>query len=433
MSSADLVVLRYIKETTLGVTPDDSVRAQGTLTGSANFGNTETVTVGGKTYTFQTTLTNVDGNVHIGASLTASLLNLFNAINATGGVPGTDYAAAMTENENVESVSSNATTLVVRAKLGGTAGNSIASTETCANAAWGGATLAGGTNSTVTALNQVRYTGESLNFNIQNTKTSEIRPDRTETDLIQTQASAAGNINLELSYGTFDDFLEAVFCGAWTTNVLENGVDLQSFSLQKHFQDMDVPQFHLFHGATPESLDLKMEVGKIVEGSFGFMALGCEVSESQIGGATFPPVSSTTPMNAVSNVRDFTIDGVPYSGCISKLGVNLKNNVRAIQCIGSLEARDMKLGTLEVTGDVEFYFNDGSNYEKFVEGTEFSMQFELRDDAGNSYLFFIPRAKFESGEVVAGGRNTDVMFTAKWRALYDATEECVIRLTRDPA
>ena len=44
----------------------------------------------------------------------------------------------------VEATSSSATDLKVRAKLAGIAGNGIATTETGANIAWGGATLSGG-------------------------------------------------------------------------------------------------------------------------------------------------------------------------------------------------------------------------------------------------------------------------------------------------
>lgn len=123
-----------------------TVKATQTLTASANFGNTETVTIGAKVYTFQTSLTNVDGNVKIGVDLATSLVNLKNAITGSGGTPGTDYAATMTAHPTVDSVSSNATTLVVRAKATGTGGNAIVTTETAANAAWGAATLAGGVN-----------------------------------------------------------------------------------------------------------------------------------------------------------------------------------------------------------------------------------------------------------------------------------------------
>jgi hypothetical protein len=440
MSSADLTVLRYIEESTIGVTPDNSVKATGTLTGTVNFVNAETVTLNGKVYTFQTTLTNVDGNVRIGANLTASLTNLRNAINASGGVPGTDYAAATTAHPTIEASASTATTLTVRARLGGTAGNALTTTEAAANASFGGGTLSGGTNSSVTALKQIRYTGESLNFNIENTKTSEIRPDRTETDLIQTSGSGGGDINFELSYGTFQDFLEAVLCNDWVGAgpfTLENGTVRKSYTIQKHFQDMSIPQFHNYRGTCVEAMNLSMEIGKIVEGSFSLMSFGLDpatgISTSQIAGATFPPVTTTTPMNAVTNLQDFVIDGVPYSGCISTLKLQIKNNIRAIQCLGSLNPRDMKLGTIEITGDMEFYFNEGGNFSKFVAGTEFDFSFALEDAAGNRYDFTLPRAKFETGEVVAGGRNTDVMFTAKWRALYDATAGRVMQITATAA
>ncbi len=283
------------------------------------------------------------------------------------------------------------------------------------------------------ALKQIRFTGESLNFNIENTVSAEIRPDRVESDLVQTSAAASGDVNFELSYGTFDDFLEAALCGAWTTNVLENGAVRKQFTIQKHFQDMTVPQFHNFKGACIEGFNLKMEIGKIVEGAFNVMAFGTTVATAQIAGATFPAVSDTTPMNAVTNVQDFSIDGVPYTGCISSLGIDVKNNIRAIMCIGSLQARDMKLGTLQITGDMEMYFNEGTNYANFVAGTEFAFSFNLVDEDANTYAIEVPRAKFETAEVVAGGKNSDVMFSAKWRALYDSTDDRVIQITRTPA
>jgi hypothetical protein len=286
----------------------------------------------------------------------------------------------------------------------------------------------------------LRFTGESLNFNIENTKTGEIRPDRTETDLIQTSAAGGGDINVELSFLTFQDWLEAVLCSDWSaspTGTVQNGSTLHSYTVQKQFQDMQIPQFHTYRGTCVESLNLSMEIGKIVEGSFSLMSFGIDpdtgISDSQIGGSTFENATSTTPMNAVTNLQDFTIDGVPYSGCISSLKLQIKNNIRAIQCIGSLNPRNMKLGTIEITGDMEFYFNEGSNYLKFVKGSEFNFSFALQDAVGNRYVFTLPRCKYETGEVVAGGRNTDVMFAAKWRALYDSVTGRVMQLSSTAA
>jgi hypothetical protein len=123
------------------------VYAVGTLTAAGNAANTETVTVGGKVYTFQDTLTNTDGTVKVGASAAASLQNLYDAINLTASAAGTGYAAATTANSHVTATSVTTTTLVVKSKVPGLIGNLIASTETGGSLSWGAAVLASGSGS----------------------------------------------------------------------------------------------------------------------------------------------------------------------------------------------------------------------------------------------------------------------------------------------
>jgi hypothetical protein len=287
------------------------------------------------------------------------------------------------------------------------------------------------------ALKQIRFTGESLNFGITNTQSAEIRPDRTEADTVQTEGQASGAINFELSFDSYKDFLEASLGGAWTAGtgdllILKNGSVMQNFSIQKHFQDMAVPQFHTYKGVVFEGFNLKMELGKIIAGDFQVMGRDMDVASAQIAGATFVAAPTTVPMNAVANLQNIVIDGVPYSGCINMLDLSVKNNIRAIRCIGSIAPKDHKFGTIEVTGNMDFYFNDGTNYAAFRAGTEFDFAFDIVDAPGNKYSFDLPRCKFESGEVVAGGKNSDVMFKAKWRALYDATTGKVMSITADP-
>lgn len=135
--------VKGLASATLAAEGTTLVAATGTLTATDQPVDGETVTIGTKVYTFQDTLTNVDGHVKIGASLAASLTNLKNAINGTGGVPGTDYAAA-TVAHTLVTATSTGTTVVVTAKSAGTGGNSIATTATYADASFGGATLTGG-------------------------------------------------------------------------------------------------------------------------------------------------------------------------------------------------------------------------------------------------------------------------------------------------
>lgn len=157
----------------------NGVNATGTITNDgSNVSNGDTVAIGGKVYTFQTTLTNVDGNVKIGASNTASMTNLFHAINASGGTPGTDYAAATVANTFVTATNPTNVTVVLTAITGGFTGNAVTLTEasthlTVSSATLSGATktasfatVAGGTESTITY--QWQYLNVSTWTNITN-------------------------------------------------------------------------------------------------------------------------------------------------------------------------------------------------------------------------------------------------------------------------
>lgn len=67
----------------------------------------------------------------------------------------------------------------------------------------------------------VRHTGESLKQDTTVITSEEIRSDRQIADIIRTGVGASGGVDFELSYGTFDDFLQAVlFSAGWSTEVL---------------------------------------------------------------------------------------------------------------------------------------------------------------------------------------------------------------------
>lgn len=136
--------------------------ATGTLTLTGNAADTETVTIDAKVYTFQATLTNVDGNVLVGASASASIDNLVAAIMLDPGA-GTLYATATTVHPTAYARQGAGDTLVVMAKTAGTAGNSLATTETLGAGSWADTSMNdGGVNPWV----ELRYdsTNKLVNF-----------------------------------------------------------------------------------------------------------------------------------------------------------------------------------------------------------------------------------------------------------------------------
>lgn len=132
-------------------------------TGSSDAGidtATATFTIGTRTYTFVTELTEtilgttsgavVDQILYVSDVATA-LDNMKKAINQTG-IAGTDYSTGTTMNADVVATTNSNTQQVVVAKLAGSAGNAIATTETIANHAWGAGVLGSGTGATASVL-----------------------------------------------------------------------------------------------------------------------------------------------------------------------------------------------------------------------------------------------------------------------------------------
>lgn len=124
----------------------DARAATQTLTLSGNAVADETVVVGGKTYTWKAAPTTVANEVEVGASASVSIDNLIAAINLDPAGSGVVYGSLTTINANVSAAAGAGDTMVVTARVPGVAGNSITSTETMTNGAWGAGTLANGSD-----------------------------------------------------------------------------------------------------------------------------------------------------------------------------------------------------------------------------------------------------------------------------------------------
>jgi len=91
----------------------------------------ETVTLGSSTYTFRTGPVSADGDVLIAGTAADTLTNLKNAINNSGGIPGTDYQVAAA-NASAIAITQSSTLLMLEAITAGVAGNAIALSDTSA-------------------------------------------------------------------------------------------------------------------------------------------------------------------------------------------------------------------------------------------------------------------------------------------------------------
>lgn len=141
--------------------------ARGTLTFVGNANNNETVLLNNKAYVWQDILTDVDGNIQIGATAALSAANLIAAVTLTG-TPGTDYALSMTINSDLTAGPGTPVDSVeVSGRLGqGFASNGKPLLETMASASFN-------TPVTIDGIGQTATFVEMFIFNIDQTEGGE--------------------------------------------------------------------------------------------------------------------------------------------------------------------------------------------------------------------------------------------------------------------
>ena len=133
--------------------------AAATLTSAGAFSDTETVTIGSRTYTFRTPFVDAADNIDASGTVAQTHETLRRAINGDG-VAGTTYGTGTVVHADV-TAADTATTNVITAKKAGTFGNTIATTETGANISFGGALMSGGTGGDVVILGSGELPGNT--------------------------------------------------------------------------------------------------------------------------------------------------------------------------------------------------------------------------------------------------------------------------------
>jgi len=127
-----------IQKRTFSSPVQGGVKAKGTLTLSANVSADDTVTIGTTVYTYKASPA-AAYEVDVGTDAAISATNLIAAINDSG---GSGYHASTVAHVNVTAAEvAGSDSVLATAKVAGSQGNAIATTEAGTNTAWGAVTL----------------------------------------------------------------------------------------------------------------------------------------------------------------------------------------------------------------------------------------------------------------------------------------------------
>ena len=169
---------------------------------------------------------------------------------------------------------------------------------------------AGTTPATPTFLKD-RVTGGGMQTMQDYITSNEIRPDRQITDRVRVGRRSEGSYNFELSYGSFDDWLESLFQNAWSTNVLENGITNKYFTFEEKIETGATDQYKRFLGCQVNTMSLSIAANQIVTGSAGIMGFGVPtLTQAIISGATYTDANANPVLSASNDFASLAMTGI---------------------------------------------------------------------------------------------------------------------------
>lgn len=265
------------------------------------------------------------------------------------------------------------------------------------------------------ALKQLRYTGESIDHQIDNRASQEINPDRAQADTIQVGAQANGDVNFEWSYQDHDDIIAFALMNDWGAALSITGAitavnATNQFTSTALFAAIQVGQFIKTGGFTnaanngifkviakPDSSTITVSGGTLADEAGG--------GDETIDGET---ITNGTTKKSFSLEKDFSDVSLKHGfkgNRIDQLSFNLRageiaTGTFSILGLGGEPMNASSIGTgaptaatentpLNAVGNVAQVFVDGEPSDIFWREGSFNLQNSLRGQAAIGNLNFV--------------------------------------------
>lgn len=269
----------------------------------------------------------------------------------------------------------------------------------------------------------VEIVNVTLDQNTDRLSDPSLHPDRMTTFSRAGNGSAEGELEVVLAPDNYDVFLEAALQGTWATNVLKVGNNVRSFAFEKRFTDLSL--YQVFNGVVVTKLSIDIGTDELVKAKFGLM------------GATATALTGTsidaTP-TAFAVKDKFYHDGGTFKeggstvGYITAISWTLDNGGTANKTLGATGVRSITTPTSKVTGKVTGLFESADLYNKFINGTESSLEHTLVVGA-ESLTFKFSRVVYTKATTNLNSGGT-VTVELEFEALKDATDASTLVVTR---
>ena len=251
------------------------------------------------------------------------------------------------------------------------------------------------------------YKSNSLTASFENTESETITDSRITQAGLPTSGQVQGDIEVEFAKEAYDDWLSAVACNEWATNVLTFGGNVaKAFAVEVAHKDVGVN--HLYAGLRVNTFSLSIGESGYATAKFGMM--GTDYKNQNDTAFSKTPTPSGELKRATSlSVEDIKIDSITTKGvaCVTEFSFELDNNIQAQKCLGDGIFAGVLLEMMaKMSGSLTLAYGKKAQeiVNKQMTGATVAIELTLKFNDGSKYVLAIPKAQV-SGEAPNGGMN----------------------------
>lgn len=216
---------------------------------------------------------------------------------------------------------------------------------------------------------------------------------------------------------------------------LRNASTKRSSSFERQYLDHSPVDYETFTGMTLNTMALALTAQAILTVAKTYIGKSAGIEDTRASGATDTAAPTTEVMNTSTDVADLSMDGLQITGpnFVMAYTININNNLRAQNAIGSLGAVGIGNGEFNVTlSPFQTYFGSKEIYDKVLDNTDFGFSTRVTAPSTNkeTYLLDLPRCEFQTGAPAVTGKNADVMLEGSAQATRHPTLGYTIGINR---
>jgi len=203
------------------------------------------------------------------------------------------------------------------------------------------------------------------------------------------------------------------------------GTNKYSYLVEKSFND--VTQFIHYRGMRVSTWAMNIEAEQIITGSFGLLGSRAVSQGTTISGSK-NAAAGLSVCGATSNVGTLQENGTGLTTPVKALRFNLNANPRQLTAVGNKYPIGINLGSFEITGSLDVYFEDATLYTKFLDHNDSNLTVEIDSPEDDRTIITISNLKFTNAAPVGAGLNQDVMLTMEFTAKRNTTSGAMMQV-----